>query len=105
MTRIVIHVGEDFMRLSMEGHACYNLEGKDIVCSAVSILGQALVETMLQMPEVRNVAKMEKGNLYLETHYTVEQREKVKDRMELAINGFRMLQDAYPRNVSFTCQE
>lgn len=105
MTKVVINIGPDTMILSMRGHACYKMDGADIVCSAVSILGQALADTMFHTPNIRVVTKMDKGNLFLEAHYRKEQREYIKNRLAVAMSGFQMLRDAYPENVSYTCQE
>ena len=57
MTNIVIHIGPDTMKLSMSGHACYRMDGNDVVCSAVSILGQALADAMFHVPDVWSTAK------------------------------------------------
>ena len=105
MTNIVINIGPDTMKLSMEGHACYRMDGKDIVCSAVSVLGQALTDAMFHTPDIHVAAKMGKGTLCLEAHYRQEQREYIKNRLAVAMSGFQMLQDAYPENVAYTCQE
>ncbi len=105
MTNIVINIGPDTMKLSMKGHACYRMDGKDIVCSAVSVLGQALADTMFHIPDIRVVTKMDKGTLFLEAHYRQEQREYIKNRLAVAMSGFQMLQNAYPENVSYICQE
>ena len=59
MTNIVINIGPDTMKLSMEGHACYRMDGNDVVCSAVSVLGQALADAMFHTPDIRAAAKME----------------------------------------------
>ena len=105
MTNIVINIGPDTMKLSMSGHACYRMDGNDVVCSAVSVLGQALTDAMFHAPDIRSTAKMEKGNLFLEAHNRKEQREYIKNRLAVALSGFLMLQNAYPENVSYTCQE
>ena len=59
MTNIVINIGPDTMKLSMEGHACYRMDGNDVVCSAVSVLGQALADAMFHTPDIRAAAKRE----------------------------------------------
>ncbi|WP_418453219.1 ribosomal-processing cysteine protease Prp [Candidatus Ventrimonas sp.] len=105
MTNIVINIGPDTMKLSMEGHACYQMDGNDVVCSAASAMGQALVDAMFHTPDIRAVAKLERGNLFLKAHYREEQKGLIKNRMAVAMSGFRMLQEAYPENVSYTCQE
>ena len=105
MTKIVIHIGPDTMKLSMSGHACYRMDGNDVVCSAASVLGQALVDAIFHTPDIRAAAKLERGNLFLEAHYREEQKVCIKNRMAVALSGFQMLQSAYPENVSYTCQE
>lgn len=60
MTNIVINIGPDTMKLSMSGHACYRMDGNDVVCSAVSVLGQALADAMFHAPDIRSTAKWKK---------------------------------------------
>ena len=50
MTSVHMGIGKQEMVLVLKGHAGYK-DGEDIVCAALSILGQAAVATVLDMQQ------------------------------------------------------
>lgn len=101
MTSIHLCISEREMVLVIKGHAGYR-NGDDIVCAAISVLGQAAVATVLDMQKEHRVdakATMKSGLLKLFAGYPEEMQKEMESRMLLAKNGFLMLELAYPEHV------
>lgn len=101
MTSIRMNIGKKDMFLVLTGHAGYK-HGDDIVCAALSVLGEAAVATVFGMQQEYGVhawATMEPGVLKLEAEYPDGVQREVESRLALAQNGFQMLEHAYPEHV------
>lgn len=93
------------MTMVVSGHACYDNTGKDIVCSACSMLTQTLAATLMQKcrPEhaplifTHNEEKAEATVWYMADN--PRDAERARDLFEMAHTGFLMLEHAYPENV------
>ncbi|SDG47786.1 ribosomal-processing cysteine protease Prp [Desulfosporosinus hippei] len=75
---ITITVGDN--SLKAEGHANYDLPGKDIVCSAVS--------TLMQTLELRGEATKAKGYMFVHTDD--------KEALQLCLDGLKMIERNFP---------
>lgn len=101
MTSVYMNIGDTEMELLVEGHAGYN-DRNDIVCAAVSILGQAAAVTIIDMQweyQVNVTAQMVPGKLSLHAQYETKIKKEMESRIEIAKNGFLMLETAYPDHV------
>lgn len=88
------------LALCMEGHAGFAEQGKDIVCAAASMLGQALVSALGDVCDVSGITfnvRISPGKLYVEATSTPETRAMFK----VAAAGLSDLTKKYPQNVSF----
>lgn len=106
MVRVKIEKSEDgkTLILSVEGHAGQAEVGKDIVCSAVSILAHS---TAKRVEEMREQGKLKKRpTLRLEDGIAVITCKPSKGQMAEAMHiytfaraGFELLAEAYPEYV------
>lgn len=76
------------------GHADYDHAGRDIVCSAISILCSALV---LSITELGYDAHIENGDVrvIIDDYDTAE----LKAIFRTVMNGFNLLAEQYPKNL------
>ena len=92
----MIKIESEKDRLRVSGHAGYAEVGKDIVCSAVSILVVTLVESLKKQNE--NIKyKLEEGNLIL---YKQELGSSEKLLLSSFLIGIGMLEDMYPEYIT-----
>jgi uncharacterized protein YsxB (DUF464 family) len=93
--------GKSF-EIESKGHAGYGEKGKDIVCSAVSILLYTLVDSIderdLLLPPV---VFFEEGNTFISLHPKEEKRQKICGILRVIANGFELLQTNFKKNVFF----
>lgn len=92
----MIKIESEKDRLRVSGHAGYAEVGKDIVCSAVSILVVTLVESLKKQNE--NIKyKLEEGNLIL-----CKQELGSSEKLLLSsfLIGIDMLEDMYPEYIT-----
>lgn len=85
--------------LTIDGHANFAEQGKDIVCAAVSVLAQTLIESIeeLTADDVRSV--IEHGHIELNYRNLSETSRVLMDSFFI---GCRMLESEYPECVTLT---
>lgn len=87
--------------LTLDGHADFAECGKDIVCSAVSVLVQTLASMLDYYDENYEEEVVEEGKVdirYKCTAFDV----RTKTVFEMAMEGFELLANTFPDNVSVT---
>lgn len=84
--------------LSAFGHADYDENGKDIVCSAVSSLCTSLANTLLKYGVPKECIRMKEGN-FLVNAYIVENHSYCEGAFDMAVIGLRQIAEEYPENV------
>lgn len=94
MIKILITHGDDRIKVSIKGHAGYNLDGKDVVCAGVSALAQGILEYLDSLKLVRRFT-VKKGHLSM-----------VLTRTAVALHMVRMLvgtcksiENSYPNTI------
>ena len=97
------------MRFEIEGHAKADEPGKDIVCSAASMLIQALAKSLLLGQQRGRMETRIKYNERDETLISAVSAnpnagsiQEAKSYFRMCVNGMRMLAEAYPKNVKMT---
>ena len=85
------------LALCMEGHAGFAEQGKDIVCAAASMLGQALVSALGGVSGITLNVRISPGKLYVDATSTPETRAMFK----VAAAGLSDLTKKYPQNVAY----
>ena len=105
---IIVTYKPKTMEVKISGHAGYDRRGKDIVCSAVSILfytlGEALMQSM-DMMEDYPIVKDEEGDGLIVCTPKPEYRGKIARSYWTVTKGFEMLAEQYPKHVKFFVQK
>lgn len=90
------HVTVTAERVSVIGHSNYSTPGTDIVCSAVSVLAQTLVQSAFELCEDKTAWSIKEGEVILEYKHPSE-------RLRLLIGAFIIgvggIAEAYPEHV------
>ena len=90
------HVTVTAERVSVIGHSNYSTPGTDIVCSAVSVLAQTLVQSAFELCEDKTSWSIKEGEVILEYKHPSE-------RLRLLIGAFIIgvggIAEAYPEHV------
>lgn len=105
MTKVNMIFDKGYVKITVEGHAGFagkhNLpEGHDIVCSAISILSQTLVQRLMTLADENKILlslnRYEPG--IIDVHAVVKQAhmEEAKTTLETIRTGYRMLETEYP---------
>ncbi len=108
MTDVDITYVNGYIRVKIKGHAGYGKanglpEGQDIVCAAVSILGQTLAQYLMDL-EVDRAAviyqrAIKPGEIDLRAMVNNQKAEEAKQAAEVIKRGFDLLADRYPEYV------
>ncbi len=103
MTKVFYREYYDKLLLIAEGHSDFDESGRDIVCSAVSILVYTLSE-MLKEEESDKRLKINKeiindGYFHVEVEPFDYSKSRVEAIFETIMLGFTLLSEEYPQNV------
>lgn len=82
--------------ISVKGHAHYAEPGKDIVCAAVSILVQNLIQSIEELTPDKTKYSIQPGRVCIEYRNLSE---KAKSLFDSFFIGIRMVIEDYPENV------
>lgn len=103
--RVTYRSRERSFSLEVEGHADYAEEGKDIVCSAASILTYTTAQVIGAMADVQGMS-LERGNADIKITANTEQEYNEIRLATLFVGaGFAMLQNDYPEYVKLILDE
>ena len=93
----MITIDKSYKGLSIDGHANFAEQGKDIVCAAVSVLAQTLIASIEELTDddVRSV--IEHGHIELNYRNLSEMSRVLIDSFLI---GCRMLESEYPECVT-----
>ena len=92
------------LELEVTGHAGADEKGKDIVCSAVSMLFYTLADSLCkseQMLKKHPIIKMEDGNGYIKCRPRKEYQGNITLIYWTILYGYQLLADEYPQFISF----
>lgn len=102
MITIKLDEYEDHKELFVKGHADYDVQGKDIVCAAVSILVYTLLESIDESILKRPVlAILNAGNTYVRVDLGNAENGHTEEAFNVVSNGFAILAKDFPKNVEF----
>ena len=82
--------------ITIEGHANYAEHGKDIVCAAVSILAQTLIQTIVKKTDEKIKYVIQSGYIEIECERKLKETYLLFDAFFI---GCQMLAANYPNNV------
>ena len=106
MLEITVCLSQNSIRMS--GHANYNEQGKDIVCSAASILFYTLADTLTKFkdglkkePRIHIRGENEKKiDCFISCRPKEEYMLNFQTVYFTIVNGFELLANGYPENIS-----
>lgn len=91
--------------LTVEGHANYAEKGKDIVCSAISVLTDTLYKTLksYEQTALREPVKLKEKDGYKQIKYSVKSKYEQNIAIVLftILNGYEGVANTYPDYVKF----
>jgi hypothetical protein len=95
------------MEFEISGHAGYDEYGRDIVCSAVSILAQTAVIGLVEYVRIDCTYEIEDGYLYckLPEHCSEQQQVKIDSILETMVLGIENIKNGYESYVSIEYKE
>ena len=95
----MVTIKQRYNGLSIDGHANFAEQGKDIVCAAVSVLAQTLIASIEELTDddVRSV--IEHGHIELNYRNLSETSRVLIDSFLI---GCRMIESEYPDCVTLT---
>lgn len=91
------------IRLAVNGHANYAEHGKDIICSAVSILAYTIAENVRSLCKNNTYSiSLKKGNSNVDIVFSSDEQYKdIGRQIKSVVKGFEILSEAYPQYVTF----
>lgn len=95
----MIEVTQHKDKISIRGHANYAEHGKDIVCSAVSVLVQTLIQSVENLTADRIEYSMSPGTVDIKFWSLSDQSKVLIDSFFIGIKG---IAEAHPANVKLT---
>lgn len=95
----MIEVTRHTDRIKIKGHANYAEPGKDIVCAAVSVLVQTLIQSVEELTLDIIEYKMRPGRVDIKFWCLSEQSKVLIDAFFIGIKG---IAEAHPDNVTLT---
>lgn len=90
MTRVTYYEQGDEISIDISGHAGYAKEGSDIVCSAISMLGQTLL-AYLGVDHEKFAYEMKQGHIWAYAKGT-----NVRTAFHVIMAGYHLLETNYP---------
>lgn len=94
---------QEHHKIRIKGHADYDEHGKDIVCSAVSILVKSFTDTIMSAID-EDVSKIAPGSVYLE-YECASYDDYIHAATDMFMLGLEWLEDEYPDHVEVTEEE
>lgn len=98
----MIEVKQHAEGINVKGHAGFAPHGQDIVCAAVSILCQTLIQSINDLTMDSIECAVESGNVNIKYKILSE---KAQFLIESFFVGIKMLADNYPEHVQMTRHE
>lgn len=99
---IEIKYNANELELSINGHAGYAEEGKDIVCSAVSCLFYTLAETLTNSIDYLNGYSINTENGHIKAIPKPQYKAVIQRTFYTVCTGLSMIAEEYPENVKFS---
>lgn len=93
MTKVTYYEENNEISISVKGHAGFGEAGSDIVCSAISMLGQTLL-AYLNVESEEFTYDMREGSIW-----AYAKGDKVRTALHVIMTGYKLLEDNYPANI------
>ncbi|MGB9812520.1 MAG: ribosomal-processing cysteine protease Prp [Thermovenabulum sp.] len=94
-------------KLEIKGHAGYADYGKDIICAAVSALGETAILGIEKIALINTNSTKKEGYLSIEIPKDIskESRYKADIILQTTAMGLEDIAKTYPKYVNFVCRE
>lgn len=104
---IKVNVNSKEYEITMDGHAGYAEQGKDIVCAAASILLYTLADTLKRFESICDSdINIDDDNGKIKAVIKCTPKQSFEGNIQLVyqiiLNGLQLLADGYPDNVKIT---
>lgn len=93
MTKVTYYEENDEISIKIKGHAGYAAIGSDIVCSAISTLGQTLL-AYLNVDNDKFDYSLREGMIW-----AYAKGQNVKTALHVIMAGFHLIEDSYPDHL------
>lgn len=95
---------QNIMAIEVKGHSGYAVEGKDIVCSAVSTLTEALINGLVDLVGINDCFVIEEDTPYLKVELPKDlDVDKLRDSQLLlknTVNALKNVRDSYSKFIN-----
>ena len=99
MVQVKYHLGDEF-EFEMNGHAGFDIKGKDIVCAAASSITITSFNAIEKFIDDNDYQLIEKdGYLLLKVHNRVKEVELLFDNL---VETLQELESQFPKNIKIT---
>lgn len=82
-----------------------NEDGRDLVCCAISTLMCTLANSCAQIMGPATVYHTKSGMAELTVANVMTAPDEIKPRLQMLIDGFRVLEQQYPQNIRMTIED
>ena len=111
MIRVTLTRAGNTVSLRLEGHAGYDVSGKDIVCASASILAYTVAQLIAEMDvcgrfKETPIVRLNEGDALIEAECKdIKAIEEARRIMHFAKAGYSLLQNSYPEYIKFVINE
>ncbi|MDO4779204.1 MAG: ribosomal-processing cysteine protease Prp [Tissierellia bacterium] len=92
MTKVTIYKDTDILTgFKVEGHALYDIEGKDILCAAISVLTINSINTITEILKLEDYIEYAVGEVYISLDIDTEDLDERQLRdTQVVLKGFEL---------------
>lgn len=90
---------------SGHANAKRNEDGRDLVCCAVATIMTTLANSCAQIKGPATVYHTQSGLAELTVTNVMAAPDEVKPRLQMMVDGFRVLEQQYPQNIRMTIED
>lgn len=100
--KIIILPNGDIEEFTVSGHADFKKHGKDIVCSAVSVLTQTTVLGLSLIAEADIDYKVDEGYLYCRLNNNLSELQSIKAQaiLKTMYEGIKNIRESYSKYIT-----
>jgi len=107
VVKITFHKKKHIYGFEADGHANFDIEGKDIVCAAVSILLQSSFLGLTKILHLKNKNKIKKGHIsfFLLEGLNPQDIEKSQIILKTLFESLKHLAKQYPKHIKINIRD
>lgn len=107
MVNITFYKKKHIYGFEADGHANFDIEGKDIVCAAVSILLQSCFLGLTKILYIKNKHKIKKGRMsfFLNEGLNPQDIEKSQIILKTLFESLKQIKSQYPKHIKIDIRD